>query len=228
MTLRVTVQIRPADVPAPAPAGRFWRVKHDVETPKKIWRPGLPEVFVLGPGEHPVRMPEPLQWLWRNLNPGMSLLKMSKVLGGDKLAFTNTGTGFPGHANYLLGEELDKSDPYMDKARICGGAIVREVDRDALSIYIDFIDTRRPLPAPEYVLARPWLRFDAVTSNKDRNKIPFIGRFPQGGGLRVYVPLVAARDRVSLPRDLLVPIAEGDPGWDDPYWIPPEFMVKQD
>jgi hypothetical protein len=171
------------------PGPQLYRVKHDVETAKGNWRDGLPEVHRLVPDHHVVLDGE-LQFLWRLMNPGMTDAKFCKMLG-NKLAFTN-GSGFPGSYNAILGEDLTQPFPRFDQARICGGAVVhgREVGD---YLYIETIDVRLPIPSAEYVMARPWLRFDAVLAGD------VIRPFPQGEGKPVYVPLLSAVDGVKLP-----------------------------
>jgi hypothetical protein len=189
------------------PVPTLWRVLHDVETAAGNWRPGKPEVHRLMPDHHVV-LTEEIQWLWRSMNPHMTDVKFCKMFG-NKLAFTN-GSGFPGHANYILGEELEKPDPRFDQARTCGGALkIGQMVGDYL--YLETIDTRRPIPSAEYVLARRWLFFDAVLSGD------VIRMFPQGDGLPVFVPLLTATDGVKLPMWKLQKWT--GPGLPSPYQI---------
>lgn len=171
----------------------LWRVRHDVETVAGNWRAGLPEIFRLYP-LHDVPLSESAQRLWRNMNPLMTDKKWSAVLGNG-IAFTNR-SGFPGHHNYILNEDITKPDPYFDQARICGGATVIEKYRDGDRIYIESIDVRKPLPTVEQVFEKH-LFFDATLAGS------WIGRFPQGDGERVYVPLLTAMDGVYLLEESL-------------------------
>lgn len=166
------------------------RVLHDVEMVLGNWREPMPEVFRLEPDHH-VILTEPLQWLWRRMNPTMSDKRFCSLFNND-LAFTNR-TGFPGRHNYILNEDVEEKDPAFDQARICGGAVVSERYEEGGKVYIESIDVRKPLPTVEYIMARPWLYFDAVLSGNT------IRRFPQADGERVYVPLLTAVDNVWLP-----------------------------
>ena len=145
----------------------------------------------------------------------MTSVKFCKLFG-NKLAFTN-GSGFPGHANYILGEELDQPDPRFDQARICGGAVVAEKKHDDQYVWIETIDVRKPIPSAEYVMARPWLYYHATLAGD------IIRMFPQGEGKPVYVPLLSALsaqagvDGVKLPRWKLQKWTK--PELPDPYTV---------
>lgn len=193
---------------AEPPRPPLWRVLHDVETTLGDWRTGYPEVFRINPF-HSVLLTSPVQWLWRNMNPNMTAEKFC-TLFGNTLAFTN-GTGFPGRANHILGTDLDENDPRFDQARICGGAVVAEKYRMNGKVYIESIDVRNPLSSAEYVMARPWLRFDALRSGS------IIRRFPQADGERIYVPLLTAVDNVWLPESALQRWTAAD--LPDPYRV---------
>ena len=128
--LSVQYVVKPPAVP------QLWVVKHDVTLPDGNWRSGLPEVHRLLPFHHVV-LTEKLQWLWRDINPDMTTEKVCKLFGNG-LAFCN-GSGFPGHANHLLGEELDKDNPRFDQARICGGGGGAEKKDDDQELWIEKI-----------------------------------------------------------------------------------------
>jgi hypothetical protein len=168
------------------PAVQWWRVLHDVEL-AGLWRPvsNAPEVFRLEPIHH-VLLTEPIQWLWRRMNPLLTDKQWTALLGNG-LAFTN-GTGFPGHANYILREELNEKDPRFDQARICGGALVRG-RVEGLWLWIEnVIDVRKPLPTVQQVYDER--RYFVATTARDDGTI---GMF-KGRGLDVFVPLLVAQD----------------------------------
>lgn len=189
---------------------KLWRVKHDIERPKGVWRPRLPEVFRLEPNLHVVLGREE-QWLWKNINPLLAPLDWRKLLG-NKLAFTNR-TGFPGHADYVNNMETGKGEPRFDQARVCGGAVVSGLV-DGNKLWLTTVDTRKTLPSAEYVMARPWLYFYNVNAQSDGT----IGRFPQGNGLDTFTPLFAMTD-VYLFLDDVVPVPDNEP-IPSPFWTP--------
>ena len=80
--------------------------------------------------------------------------------------------------------------PRFDQPRICGGAVVTGRVEGA-QLWIDTLDATKPPPAVTDV--KPWQKFCAVTVKDGR-----IGRFPQGDGRDVWVPLIA-RQPVYLP-----------------------------
>jgi hypothetical protein len=178
----------------------FWRVNHDTS----VWRPNLPEVFRLFP-HHNVVLTEPLQKLWRNLNPQLTDEQWTLCLG-NTLAFTNN-TGFPGHRNYVTGAEPNAKDPKMDFARVCGGTILKEkYVRDGM-LYFEFIDTRQPIPPVDYVINHPYLWFEAVNIAESAGK-PVIRMFKGRWGVPVYMPLLASQD-VYYPVELLTKLPAG-------------------
>ena len=162
----------------------LWRVKHDVERPKGLWRPRLPEIFRIEPDHHVV-FNAAMQWLWYRLNwylSGIEPLDWRK-LGGNALYLFNGGHGFPGHADHVNGIELNRPDPRAPQMLICGGAIVTGRVGDG-KLYLDGIDTRKPLPSVEEVIERK-LYYTNVTVQADGS----IGRFPQGDGRDTFTPL---------------------------------------
>lgn len=163
------------------PSRQFWRVNHD----NPLWRYNVPEVFRIFPFHHVV-LDKDVQMLWWGLNPTLSPNKMSALFSND-LAFCNW-TGFPGHANYILEEDLEKKPPKFDQARLCGGAILSGRE-DGNKLWIDAINVNQPLPSVDYVLAHPWLYFDAVTIRKTAGVGPTIGRF-MDGSVTIKVPIL--------------------------------------
>ncbi len=169
----------------------------------RLWRPNLPEVFRLDPDAHVV-LTEPMQRLWRAMNPQLTNDQWRRCLGND-LAFTNNGTGFPGHADYINGVELDKSDPRFDQMRVCGGAFLAG-SPFGRALLIDAIDVRKPLPTAHYVMARPWLYFEAVNADWSVEKQGIvIRRFKGEWNQPVYVPVLISVD-ATFPLELLTEV----------------------
>jgi hypothetical protein len=176
----------------------YFRVLHDREY-QPLWRWGVPEVFHFD--QHaPVRLTEAWQELIFSMNPGMDGQGFRSLLAYNR-AFTN-GTGFdgnPARADYINRLNLDKKLPLLDKARVCGGAKIKgTVIRNTVTILT--LDGRRPPPPLSYVLACPWLYFEAITVRSDGSN----GRFPQNGGEPVLMPLVAGGGvtvKLRPPRD---------------------------
>lgn len=176
---------------------QFYRVKHD----PIIWRAGLPEVFRLDPDIH-VPLTRERQWLWRNMNPHITDLQWTALLG-NTLAFTN-GTGFPGKRNWILGQDLDKQDPAFDQTRVCGGAVLCGREYGS-KLFIESIDVNKPLPTAEYVLRRRWLYYEAINIdgyNRDEVAYGIIRPFKGNWGKRVYIPLLTVQE-MSYPLNLL-------------------------
>ena len=205
---QVTTLLPRVQIPA-----QYWRVSHD-KLP--LWRVMLPEVFRLSPGHHVV-LSEAAQWLWRKLNPQLTDEQWTLCLG-NTLAFTN-GTGFPGHRNYITGEEPNARDPRFDQARVCGGAILKERYVADGRLYFEAIDTRKPLPTVDYVMEHPYLWFEAVNIAESGGK-PVIRPLKGGWGLPVYVPLLVAVDEPYYPVELCTKLPEGAAVLPSPYSYP--------
>ena len=174
---------------------QLWRVKHDAERPLGIWRTAVPEVFRLSPW-HGI----PLNRAWQEFTfalnqPGMTGEKW-RVLYDYRRAFTNNGAGYdypgsPPKQDWVNMRDLTATDlPRFDGPRICGGAIVTGRVDGAL-LWLHTLDATKPPPAVADV--KPWEKFCATTVTDNG-----IGRFPQRGGLDVWVPLIA-RQPVYLP-----------------------------
>ncbi len=204
--------VRPAVIePPPVP---IWRVRHDVETIKGNWRPNLPEVHQLF-DNHFTPFSESWQRLSYDLN-NLSRDKWTAVYTYER-AFTN-GNGFakPGdpRRNYIKMEDLTEPLPKVE-ALVCGGAgLTGKVSGDYL--IVETLNGRSTAPSLAWLLARPWLYFDAVTV--DGNGVP--RRFPQGGGERVLIPLIA--DRTRYPQ-VVIPLTKlakwSGPGMPDAYKV---------
>lgn len=196
----------------------LWRVKHDAER-GEIWRVHVPEVFPLNP-DHRIPMNEPEQLLLfgllRSGAPSLSLTEAKKqfrILYDYRRAFTNKYCGFEGIgeplADYINRLNLKDSPMCFDKPRVCGGAsITGKVIGSELEI--ETINADAPIPSLEWVLEHPWLYFHATTIADESGNI---GRFPQGGGEPVFVPLISRHSKGKLRISLndLVKLPENSP-----------------
>lgn len=204
----------------------YHRVNHD----PYVWRID-PEVFRLNPFHHVV-LTEPIQWLWRNMNPHLTIAQMTALMG-NTLAFTN-GTGVPGRNNYLTGDvSPTQKDPRFDQARICGGTILKEKyikpnmpynipqvseTRRGDVIYFEAIDTREPLPTAYEVMERG-LYFEAVNVAKGPDGKPVIHKMKSNWGVPVYVPLLVSQDSY-YPVELCTKLPAGVAVLPSPYTYP--------
>ena len=181
---------------------QLWRVLHDVETPAGNWRPKLPEVHSLFLN-HFTPFTEGWQKLSYAMNPHLTKEKWTALYAYQR-AFTNNngfGNDSDPRANYIKGENLRYGDPKVE-ALVCGGAVLAGVAAGS-NLIVETLNGRNSPPSLEWLMARPWLWFDAITV--DGNGIP--RRFPQGGGERVLIPLIADRNRyadVTIPLEKVV------------------------
>src|SRR5512146_491060 len=152
----------------------LFRVLHDVEMGAVRRAAPAPEVFWLNEERTPFG--RDWQLLSFALNPGMTGEKW-RALYGFMTAFCN-GSGFKDddhpEADYVNNLDLSSPLPAFDKTRLCGGARVKgRVEGTAL--IVDIMDGNGPVPSLEWLLARPWLYFEAVIVQEDGR----ITRFPQ-------------------------------------------------
>ena len=207
---------------------RLFRVLHDHERP--AWgtqeaRWGMPEVFVLvapkknNPNvyrECEVNVPatraiQNMMWeLFKEGTPDFSeekRLKAFKQVYASGRAFMNFN-GMDKGANYINNENLDASLPNFDKVRVCGGATISgEVVGNMLKV-----DTLKGPATLEYLLARPWLYFDAITV--EARPSPFPQASYDDIYNRAYIPLISEVD-VYYPLEELEEVSEIA----DPYRI---------
>jgi len=160
----------------------LYRVKHDIEM-GSAWRIGSPEVYRLEPDHH-IPLAERWQRFIVRLNPWAIGQKYRALLAYNR-AFTN-GTGYdePGQprADYINQLNLTDPLPAFDQPRICGGAVVTG-RVDGAWLWLDYLDIDDSVP----VVWKPWQVFHATTVSGERT----IGRFPQGDGQDVLIPLIA-------------------------------------
>lgn len=200
---------------------QLYRVKHDAEL-GPLWRSNVPEVFPLMP-EDATPFTKEWQLLSFALNPGMTGDHWRAVYG-DTTAFCN-GTGFNGaipRADFVNNRDLTAPLPRLDKPRACGGAILTGVE-DGTDLIVKTLDGNSPPPPLAEILLRPWLYFAATTVKSDGS----IGRFPQGNGATVWVPLVAST-QVTIPLSNLEKLpVNAWPNLPDPYTIYLPFNKSQ-
>lgn len=230
-------------------ATKLWRVRHDDEFSSKTLRldvggkkvkftrpaprENLPQVYSLEP-THRVYMDKAIQFLCYDLfragAPSMTATRAQKMwrqLYDYRRAFTNK-TGFENpndpRVDYVHGldytcivdgKEVKCEEPALDKGpRVCGGASIKGVVSGDV-LLVETIDSNN-VPSLEYVLARPWLYFHATTFRINGK----VGRFPQGDGEPVFVPLISDHKKgaVAYPLAWLEPLPAGVVA--DPYWQP--------
>jgi hypothetical protein len=176
----------------------LFRVNHD----KTLWRPNLPEVFPFFPN-HYTPFTRGYQLLENNLNIALdNAMTGSKWhnlhLGGnqgDKATAFNNRQGFEmvgdPRVDYVNGKNLGAPNPKQE-ALVCGGAILKMKSVDSQYLYPAYIDGNRPAPTLEWLLARPYLFFDALSVDGSPNGI-VLRKFPQGDGKRVRILLLASK-----------------------------------
>lgn len=209
----------------------MWRVKHDCELAdlkpnRRKANYAIPEVYVLTPDTRMVPMTEAWQWFtfrlfWSgapHLAEAQAKQQWRSLYAGNR-AFTNR-QGFNDEsrsgrrADFVNGLDLDAPLPMFDKPRVCGGASVTG-KAGASHLVVETLDGTKAPPSLDYVLARPWLYFEALSIPAFPDLWP-LEPFPQGGGV-TRVPLVSA-EPVKYPLVMLERLPEGS-GPADPYEV---------
>lgn len=171
---------------------QLWRVRHDIEL-GPLWRPRLPEVFPFFPN-HFTPFPEAWQRLSFAMNPHLTPERWTSVYSNAR-AFTN-GNGYGDdtdpRANYITGENLTCALPKVE-CLTCGGALLAG-RVEGINFVPETLNGRLAPPSLEWLLARPWLYFHAVTV--DQNGTPRM--FPQGDMKPVLIPFIADRNRYPV------------------------------
>jgi len=207
----------PPDIELP---DNLYRIMHDIEI-GDLWRKNVPEVFLMKP-IHKVKMTEEWQrlmwelfiWGAPNLGTGdYAKHKWREYLGCHRAFDNNNGFDCkkdPPHgpfADFVSPQDTSSPLPAFDKPRLCGGATVRATLKDG-KYWIDTLTS--PIPI-EQLKREPWHYFHAVTVHEDGT----IGKFPQGDGNPVLVPVISA-EPVHYPIELMEKVNKIA----DPYWIP--------
>lgn len=196
----------------------------------KNFRVGYPEVFwCYTEDDKPVPFGERWQWLSFQLNPQMQPMNW-QALHDDWRAFHNNGAGFP-HPNipgtpgydpsyiptprhdYINKMWTDAPDPIWDKVRVCGGMTLSG-KQDGNYVFIDCLDVDNPPSNVDYIKARPWLYFRAVSKVRADALPGAIVDFPQNGSYPSFVPLIA-RGAIKLPVVMLEKVG----GYVDPLKV---------
>jgi hypothetical protein len=196
ISLRVALRREPVVVEPVRPP--LWRVLHDAEM-GELWRSYVPEVFRLSPW-HGIQLNRQWQEFTYAINqPGLTPEKW-RVLYDFRRAFTNNGAGYDWNSNippkqdWINMRDTTAADlPRFDGPRICGGAVVTgRVDGGWL--WLDYLDANQPPPQD----VKPWHKFCAVNVRPDG-----ISKFPQRGGLDVWIPLIG-RQPLAIPLENVV------------------------
>jgi hypothetical protein len=202
---------------------QLWRVVHRTDIIN------LPNVQPFEPN-HYTDFGRSFQLLEKSLNPTMidtrwHNLHLGGNQGNDATAFNNRqGFEMDGdpRVDFVNGKYLGAPLPKQE-ALCCGGTILAQRSIDNQYLYPEYVDGLLPAPSLEYIKARPWLYFDAVTVDRDVNGNVVIRRFPQGkqsdGTVdRVYILLLASKPiRILLTKVTKIP--KGSP-LPSPYQYP--------
>jgi len=221
----------PEPEPEPVPSTRrLFRVLHDHERPP--WgteepRWGMPEVYNLqapkpnNPNafdDCEVNVPatraiQTMMWeIFKHGTPDFSearQLKAFKRVYGSGRAFMNHN-GMDTGANYINNENLDAKLPNFDKVRLCGGATV---SGEVIGKWLK-VDTLESAVTLEYLLARPWLYFEAIVVERRPKPFPQVEDVELDIYNRAYIPLISA-----VPGYLLLENLEEVSEIADPYMV---------
>lgn len=183
------------------------------------WRITLPEVYNLQP-EHSTEMTQSVQELcfrlFRYGAPNMSLddaKKKYRVIYQDDTAFCNR-LGYPHKTDvprrdYISGLDLDAENPYLDKPRVCGGALISGTEVGD-NLLVDTIDANN-IPTMEYIIDNH-LYYTAVSVGANQAT-----EFPQGLGEPVFIPLITKLP-VEYPLNKLIKLEpDYDASTHNPY-----------
>jgi hypothetical protein len=215
----------------PAPVLQLYRVPHDIErynvdvddfryagarvgvVRKKIRESSKsrPEIFRVNP-DHTTRLGEGHQWLWKNINPELSNMKI-RTLYGNYLAWTNQ-SGFPGRRDYVNRMDMDKGLPNFDAPRVNGGQILEGVE-DGEKVWLKSLLITDPIPSTNSFLESGMWAWGISIS--PRGNIYYINRLGIDGTYKkVRIPFITAQ-RVWLPKNELHKLSQGE--LPNPTWI---------
>lgn len=168
----------------------LWRVLHDVETPKGVWRPNLPEVFPLFPS-HFSNFGREGQLLSKAKNPLLTPAKWTNIY--MYTLWIANGQGFGDEtdqrANYVAMRNLDKPNPRVECLTTGGSLLTGYVEGS--NLVVTTLDANN-LPSLEWLQERPWFWTYAVTVDGRGNPRRFPqGLQPDGSIVPIVHPLIA-------------------------------------
>lgn len=210
MTLPASLKLSDGTVYRKVNTPPLWRVLHDRELPSgvrdKVTSTGktMPEVFPLLPNQF-TTLNYAWQWFWKNINPNMSKEDWTKLLGYQRAFTNNNGFGMDDpRVNYVTGENLGAEPPKIESL-LCGGALITgEPDvlyKGEKHLRVLTLDGKQSPPPVEWVVARPWFYFEAVSVRPDGATQSFsLTSYPE------YVPIVASILPVYFPMSGLVKV----------------------
>lgn len=193
--------------PAPAVGARqLWRVLHDYELPGGVRdiviqrNKPQPEVFSCFPNQF-TPLNRAWQWLWRDLNAHITDMEWRKLLSCHRAFTNNCGYDCSENkhgpfADFVNGKDIGTPLPKIETL-LCGGAIVTGTEttyKGVPMLQLDALDGKRVPPSVEWLRAREWLWYKAVSVAPDGAVRSFsISPFPE------YVPLIASQFPVYFP-----------------------------
>jgi hypothetical protein len=124
---------------------RIWRVRHDAEMSKGIWRPGMPEVHPTFDNHHS-RFDRWAQLVSRGMNPWLDDDGWTDIYHHRYWITNDQGFGdeVSPRANYVLGKDLTSELPRVESL-VSGGSLVESVDEDQTWVYLKALDWRNPV-----------------------------------------------------------------------------------
>jgi hypothetical protein len=138
----------------------FWRVRHDAELPKGIWRVGMPEVHPLFPNHHSP-FQKWAQFVSFEMNPWFALLRDRwRDMYHWRYAFANNqGFGIPDdpRADFINNQNTTKELPRVE-ALVSGGSMI-EGERNGDWVRVKGLHFNAPITF-EFLMANPqfWTR----------------------------------------------------------------------
>lgn len=211
----------------------LWRHKDDhelgVSAPQRSFQnlKAVPEVYTLE--DRGMTLTKQWQFFILAINYNMDIKKVSAIFGARR-AFTNK-KGFPGRADWILGENLNAPNPEFDKTRTCGRSVLTgNVAGDKLRVKM--LDGNLPPPLkegrkypekvkdidPDDYLYTPWthrhLFFAANTVDINGGTSPFpkgaIYEYTGDGRMYTWLPHVS-KFPILYPLSRLEKVAAGEP-----------------
>jgi Lyzozyme M1 (1,4-beta-N-acetylmuramidase) len=212
--------------PQPLPPGptipQLWRVKHDIELTKGLWRDNLPEVHPIFPNHHS-EFGKDWQLLSRGMNPRISANKWTAVYHFKLWIDNNQGYGMESdpRANYVLRENLTCDNPRVEALTTGGSFHTGTVEGP--NLILETLDVNHA-PTLDWILARPWFFVYAVTVDSKGTPRRFPqGLQPNGEVAPIIHPLIA--DRRKYPK-LTIPLSKLEK-WDMSKGLPDPFKVYE-
>lgn len=186
----------------PTPRMPLWRIKHDIEIDRDVWRPRLPEVHPFLPNHH-VPFTKYWQLLSKSMNPRITGTQWRDIYHWRLWITNHQGFDKPedDRRDYVNMRDLDKEHPRVEMLT-CGGSVVTGYEKGDWLV-VNVLSGFDPAPSIEWMNQHPeyWTWAVSCDSGGTPRRFPQFP-LPSGEMLPSVHPLIGDPRRFT---ELVIP-----------------------